>query len=209
MSPTLYSQEPVQLAQLGPTNTGKTHRAVRRMLGHRTGMIGLPLRLLAREVYDRIGQRWVRPRWLCDGRRALCARKAAILGVYVESMPLSRSVEFVAIDEIQLATHPERGHAFTDRLMHASGTHETWFMGSDTMAPIVQQLAPTAGIETRARFSQLRYSGVCRLSALPPRSAVVAFSVRQVYEMAEQPSPSRRYCGCDGSALASCTKCAG
>ena len=125
----------------------------------------------------------------------------------VESMPLSRSVEFVAIDEIQLATHPERGHAFTDRLMHASGTHETWFMGSDTMTPIVQQLAPTAGIETRARFSQLRYSGSCRLSALPPRSAVVAFSMRQVYEMAEQIRAHR-----GGTAVvwrsASCTKCA-
>ena len=187
MSSTLYSPEPVQLAQLGPTNTGKTHRAVRRMLGHRTGMIGLPLRLLAREVYDRIvAEVGLDAVALVTGEERCVPEKPRYWVCTVESMPLSRSVEFVAIDEIQLATHPERGHAFTDRLMHASGTHETWFMGSDTMTPIVQQLAPTAGIETRARFSQLRYSGSCRLSALPPRSAVVAFSMRQVYEMAEQ-----------------------
>jgi ATP-dependent RNA helicase SUPV3L1/SUV3 len=101
-------------------------------------------------------------------------------------MPLNRRVEFVAVDEIQLATHPERGHVFTDRLMHASGTHETWFMGSDSMAGIVQQLAPCATIETHHRFSRLRHTGSSRLSALPPRSAVVAFSMREVYAMAEE-----------------------
>jgi ATP-dependent RNA helicase SUPV3L1/SUV3 len=187
MAPPLHSTEPIQLAQLGPTNTGKTHRAVRRMLAHRTGMIGLPLRLLAREIYERVvAEVGAADVALVTGEERCIPERPRYWICTVESMPVNRSVEFLAVDEIQLATHPERGHVFTGRLMHASGTHETWFLGSDSMAPIVRQLAPTARIETHQRFSKLRHTGSSRLSSLPPRSAVVAFSMREVYEMAER-----------------------
>ncbi|MDG1484484.1 MAG: helicase-related protein [Myxococcota bacterium] len=174
-------------ALLGPTNTGKTHRAIERMMTHGSGIIGLPLRLLAREVYERIKERVGPERAaLVTGEERIVPPGARYFAATVESMPLTRPVAFVAVDEIQLATHRQRGHVFTDRLLNARGVKETWFLGSDTMIPIIEQLVPTAEIRTFQRLSTLRYSGVSRLTALPPRSAVVAFSAAHVYELAER-----------------------
>ena len=174
------------LAVLGPTNTGKTHFAVERMLGHRTGMIGFPLRLLARENYDRIVA------LKGAGAVALVTGEEKILPAYprywvctVESMPLDREVECLAIDEIQLAADGERGHIFTDRLLHARGALETLFLGSDTARGLIQRLVPRVEFIQRTRFSTLTYTGVRKLTRLPPRSAVVAFSATEVYETAE------------------------
>ena len=175
------------VALLGPTNTGKTHRAIRRMLGRRTGMIGLPLRLLAREVYERVkaeaGEGAVA---LVTGEEKRVPAGARYWVCTTESMPLERSVDFLAVDEIQLAAHKERGHTFTQRLLHARGARETWLLGAETMAPLVQELLPHAEIRRQPRLSQLRHAGACPLGALPRRSAVVAFSVEQVYEIAEK-----------------------
>ncbi len=176
-------------AILGPTNTGKTHRAIERMLEHPTGMIGLPLRLLAREVYDRVtarvGERAValvtgeekrvpaHPRyWICTVEAMLDPRQLPGGGV-----------DFVAVDEIQLAAHPERGHVFTDRLQHARGDRETYLMGADTMRPILDKLVPGVQIESRPRLSTLTSAGRLSLGALPPRSAVVTFSATRVYDL--------------------------
>jgi ATP-dependent RNA helicase SUPV3L1/SUV3 len=180
------SRSSVVVAELGPTNTGKTHRAIERMLEHETGMIGLPLRLLAREVYDRVTAR------VGEGRVALMTGEEKRLPPHphywvctVEAMPTDRPVDFLAVDEIQLAAHRERGHVFTDRLLHARGRKETWFLGADTMRPMVQTLIPHAVVKRATRLSQLRYAGRRSLKSLPPRSAVVAFSADRVYELAE------------------------
>ena len=174
-------------ATLGPTNTGKTHRAVEQMLSHRTGIIGLPLRLLAREVYDRItarlGEREVA---LVTGEEKRVPDKPRYWVCTVESMPTELDVDFVCVDEIQLAADRQRGHTFTERLLHARGIEETWFLGSDQMRPIVQELLPTATVRRHPRFSRLSYIGALGLGALPPRTAVVAFSVADVYELAER-----------------------
>ena len=170
---------------LGPTNTGKTHRAVTRMLEHDTGMIGLPLRLLAREVYDRVtaavGESAVA---LVTGEEKRIPRAPRYWVCTVEAMPLDLPVAFLAVDEVQLAAHRERGHVFTDRILHARGTHETWFLGADTMAPILTGLLPRARLERQARFSLLRHTGKSGLAGLPPRSVIVAFSAAEVYELA-------------------------
>ncbi|NTX40952.1 helicase [Myxococcus sp. CA051A] len=180
------SRSAIVVAELGPTNTGKTHRAIERMLEHDTGMMGLPLRLLAREVYDRVTAR------VGEGRVALMTGEEKRLPprpdywiCTVEAMPLDRTVDFLAVDEIQLAAHRERGHVFTDRLLHARGRKETWFLGADTMRPMLQSLIPHASVKRATRLSQLRYSGRRSLKSLPPRSAVVAFSADRVYELAE------------------------
>ncbi|WP_293407661.1 helicase-related protein [Phenylobacterium sp.] len=177
---------PKLVAVLGPTNTGKTHLAVERMLGHASGMIGLPLRLLAREIYDRIvklrGPSCVA---LITGEEKIVPARAQYFVCTVEAMPLSRQVEFLAVDEIQLCADPERGHIFTHRLLHARGRFETMFMGAGTMAPLIRRLLPDAEIVTRERFSRLTYSGPKKLTRLPRRSAVVAFSADQVYAIAE------------------------
>ncbi len=172
-------------AVLGPTNTGKTHRAVERMLRHGTGMIGLPLRLLAREVYDRVtarlGEQQVA---LITGEEKRIPARPRYWVCTVESMP-QRDVDFLAVDEIQLAAHHQRGHTFTERLLHARGVHETWFLGAQTIQPLVEELLPTANIESAPRFSQLRYTGTHGLGSLPARTAVVAFSAEDVYAIAE------------------------
>ncbi|MDB5438225.1 MAG: superfamily and helicase [Caulobacteraceae bacterium] len=174
------------VAVLGPTNTGKTHLAVERMLGHRSGMIGLPLRLLAREVYDRIARaRGPRSVALITGEEKIVPPHAAYFVCTVEAMPLTRSVEFLAIDEIQLAADPERGHVFTHRLLNARGTMETMLMGAATLGPLVRRLLPGVEIVARERFSALSYSGSKKLTRLPRRSAVVAFNTDQVYALAE------------------------
>jgi len=174
-------------ALLGPTNTGKTHRAVEQMLRHRTGMMGFPLRLLAREVYDkvsaRVGEASVA---LITGEERRIPPNPRYFLCTVESMPVSRPVDFMAVDEVQLGSHPERGHIFTDRLLNARGVRETMFMGSDTITPLLQALVPTAQIERKPRFSKLSYGGHKRLGALPARTAVVAFSASRVYELAER-----------------------
>ena len=174
-------------ALLGPTNTGKTHRAVERMLEHRTGIIGLPLRLLAREVYDkvstRVGERTVA---LVTGEEKRIPPQPRYWICTVEAMPVDREADFLAVDEVQLAAHTQRGHVFTDRLLNARGRQETWFMGSDTMRPMLAQLAPTATVQRHPRLSRLRGAGKLGLSALPPRSAIIAFSAAEVYELAEK-----------------------
>jgi ATP-dependent RNA helicase SUPV3L1/SUV3 len=174
------------VAVLGPTNTGKTHLAVERMLGHASGMIGLPLRLLAREVYDKIVRlRGARAVALITGEEKIIPPRPHYFVCTVEAMPLSREVEFLAIDEIQLCADPERGHVFTQRLLHARGTCETMLLGAATMAPLVRRLLPHAEIVGRDRFSSLTYAGPKKLTRLPRRSAVVAFSADQVYAIAE------------------------
>ncbi|CAN7315703.1 helicase-related protein [Phenylobacterium sp. LjRoot225] len=174
------------VAVLGPTNTGKTHLAVERMLGHASGMIGLPLRLLAREIYDRVVKlRGARSVALITGEEKIIPPRAVYFVCTVEAMPLSREVEFLAIDEIQLCADPERGHVFTHRLLHARGTYETMLLGAGAMAPLVRRLLPHAEIVSRERFSRLTYSGPKKLTRLPRRSAIVAFSADQVYAIAE------------------------
>ncbi len=173
-------------AVLGPTNTGKTHLAVERMLGHASGMIGLPLRLLAREIYDRIvKRRGAAAVALVTGEEKIIPARPHFWVCTVEAMPLERTVEFLAIDEIQLVADPERGHVFTQRLLHARGRCETMFLGAGTVAPLVRALIPDVEIVTRPRLSQLSYAGSKKLTRLPRRSAIVAFSTDQVYAIAE------------------------
>ena len=174
-------------ALLGPTNTGKTHRAVERMLEHATGMIGLPLRLLAREIYDRISARIGESRVaLITGEEQRIPPRPSYWVATVEAMPIDREVEFLAIDEVQLAAHHQRGHVFTARILEARGTKETWFLGAGTMRPILRELVPTARQVEHPRLSRLTYAGTVPLARVPPRSAVVAFSMPHVYEMAER-----------------------
>lgn len=173
-------------AVLGPTNTGKTHLALERMLGHESGMIGLPLRLLAREIYDKIvKQRGAQSVALITGEEKIIPRQPRYYVSTVEAMPLDIPVAFLAVDEIQLCEDPERGHVFTDRLLHCRGTQETMFLGAETIRPLLNQLLPGIKFSSRARFSELSYSGPKKLSRLPRRSAVVSFSSESVYGIAE------------------------
>jgi ATP-dependent RNA helicase SUPV3L1/SUV3 len=182
-------------AVLGPTNTGKTHLAIERLLGHSSGIIGFPLRLLARENYDRMvlrkGSRNVA---LITGEEKIVPPEAKYFSCTVEAMPLDRKVEFLAVDEIQLCADPDRGHVFTDRLLHARGMVETMFLGAETIRRLLKRLIPDAEIETRPRLSELTYAGPTKLSRLPPRSAIVAFSGAEVYAIAE--AVRRRRGGC-------------
>jgi ATP-dependent RNA helicase SUPV3L1/SUV3 len=182
----MNTQAPRLTAVLGPTNTGKTFMAMERLLGHRSGMIGFPLRLLARENYDRaVKAMGPEACALVTGEEKIIPRGARYFFCTVESMPLDRPVAFVAVDEIQLAADSERGHIFTDRLIRARGMDETMFMGSDAATPWVKLLAPGIEIVNRPRFSTLSYAGTRKLTRLPPRSAVVAFSANDVYAIAD------------------------
>ena len=173
-------------AVLGPTNTGKTHYAIERMLAHRTGVIGLPLRLLAREVYDKIvALRGPSVVALVTGEERIVPDRAAYWVCTVEAMPEGMGCDFLAIDEIQLCADPERGHVFTDRLLRARGLLETVFLGSDTMRPTIAELVPQAQFVRRERMSQLVYTGSKKISRMQPRSAIVGFSVDNVYAIAE------------------------
>ena len=174
------------LAVLGPTNTGKTHFAIERMLGHRTGVIGLPLRLLAREVYDKIvALRGPSVVALVTGEERIVPDRVQYWVCTVEAMPEGLGADFVAVDEIQLCADPERGHVFTDRLLHMRGQRETQFLGAATMRKAIA--AQVAGVEfiPRERMSQIAYSGSKKISKLPYRSAIVGFSVENVYSFAE------------------------
>ena len=173
-------------AVLGPTNTGKTHYAIERMLSYRTGVIGLPLRLLAREVYDRIvAIRGPSVVALVTGEERIVPPRTQYWVCTVEAMPEGMGTDFAAVDEIQLCADPERGHVFTDRLLRMRGTHETLFLGSDTMRGPIQALVPHVEFVRRERMSQLVYTGSKKVSRMPPRSAIVGFSVDSVYAIAE------------------------
>ena len=173
-------------AVLGPTNTGKTFFAIERMLAHKSGMIGLPLRLLAREVYDRIVKtRGSAEVALMTGEEKIVPKNPRFYVCTVEAMPLDIPVACLVIDEIQLCAAPERGHVFTDRLLHARGLEETMFLGSDTMRGPIQRFVPGAWFVSRSRFSDLAYTGSKKLTRLPRRSAVVGFSADDVYGIAE------------------------
>ena len=181
----MADQAPVR-AVLGPTNTGKTHLAIERMLAHSSGMIGLPLRLLAREVYDKVvAQKGPAAVALITGEERVIPKAPAYWVATVESMPMDQPVDFLCIDEIQLMADRDRGHIFTHRLLHARGSHETMILGSAIAAPLVRSLLPEVEIETRPRFSDLKFGGHKKLTRLPARSAAVAFSVDDVYAMAE------------------------
>ena len=178
-------------AVLGPTNTGKTHLAIERMCAHSSGAIGFPLRLLAREVYDRVvaikGERQVA---LITGEERIEPEGARYFLCTAEAMPRDGGepngpLAFVALDEAQLAADRERGHVFTDRLLNARGREETMLLGAATLEPLVRSLIPRAEIVSRPRFSTLKHIGPRKLSRLPPRSAIVAFSAEQVYAVAE------------------------
>jgi ATP-dependent RNA helicase SUPV3L1/SUV3 len=181
-----FSSAPRLVAVLGPTNTGKTHLAIERMLGHRNGMIGFPLRLLARENYDRIVRlRGARSVALITGEEKILPPNPSYLVCTAESMPLDRQVDFLAVDEIQLCADPERGHVFTARLLHARGLAETMFLGADTIKPLMRRLVRDIEYVDRPRFSTLSYTGHKKLTRLPPRSAVVAFTMADVFSLAE------------------------
>lgn len=182
----INTPSPQIIAALGPTNTGKTYLAFERMLGYGSGMIGFPLRLLARENYERAvtikGSRQVA---LITGEEKIVPPYAKYYFCTVESMPIDKSVAFLAVDEIQMCSDPERGHIFTDRLLHARGRQETMFMGAESIKPLIKKLVPEIKIRSRRRFSTLTYSGPRNIVRLPPRTAVVGFAAADVYEIAE------------------------
>ncbi|MBO4521291.1 MAG: disulfide oxidoreductase [Alphaproteobacteria bacterium] len=173
-------------AVLGPTNTGKTYLAIEKMMTHKSAMIGFPLRLLARENYDKIirikGERNVA---LITGEEKILPDNPSYYVCTVEAMPLEQPVDFLAVDEIQMAADVERGHIFTDRLLYARGKRETMFLGAETIKPLIKQLIPEITIETRPRFSKLTYTGIKKITRLPARSAIIGFSVQDVYALAE------------------------
>jgi ATP-dependent RNA helicase SUPV3L1/SUV3 len=182
-------------AVLGPTNTGKTHLAMTRLMAHSSGIIGFPLRLLARENYDRmVAQKGVHAVALITGEEKIVPPQARWFSCTVEAMPLDRACEFLAVDEIQLCADPDRGHVFTERLLHARGLVETMFLGAETIRPLLTRLIPDVEIETRPRLSQLAFAGGIKLNRLPQRCAVVAFSAAEVYAIAEM--IRRRRGGC-------------
>ncbi len=194
-------------AVLGPTNTGKTYLAVERMLGHASGMIGFPLRLLARENYDRIRRlRGDRAVALVTGEEKIIPGGASYFVCTVESMPLDRPVGFLAIDEVQMAADPERGHIFTDRILNARGMDETMLLGADTMRPLLRRLIPGLELISRPRFSTLHYNGPRKPTRLPPRSAVVGFSAAEVYRIAETMRRQRGGCAVVMGALSPRTR---
>lgn len=173
-------------AVLGPTNTGKTHLAIERLCAHSSGAIGFPLRLLAREVYERVVAIKGRERVaLITGEERIEPANARWLLCTVEAMPRRPDLAFVALDEAQLGSDRERGHVFTDRLLHARGREETMILGSGVLEPLVKALVPEAEVVSRPRFSTLSHAGAKKLSRVPPRSAIVAFSAEQVYAVAE------------------------
>ena len=173
-------------AVLGPTNTGKTYYALERMVSYKSGVIGVPLRLLAREIYDRlVSLKGTENVVLNTGEEKIRGKHARYWVCTTEAMPAGKSFEFLAVDEIQLCADEERGHIFTDRLLNSRGQFETLFLGSNIMKDLIKIIIPDVEIVNRDRLSRLSYSGKKNISKLSPRSAVVDFSVDRVYEMAE------------------------
>lgn len=173
-------------AVLGPTNTGKTHYAIERMVAHESGLIGLPLRLLAREVYQRIAEKaGAASVALITGEERIVPPGARFHVCTVEAMPSETSASFVAIDEVQLAADLERGHVFTDRILNLRGRHETLLLGAQTVEPVLRDLLPGIEVIGRPRMSMLTYAGSKKITRMPPRSAIVAFSADEVYAIAE------------------------
>ncbi|MGR3341704.1 MAG: helicase-related protein, partial [Paracoccaceae bacterium] len=180
------AESPTITAVLGPTNTGKTHYAIERMLAYRTGVIGLPLRLLAREVYDKIvALRGPSVVALVTGEERIVPKRTQYWVCTVEAMPGGIGADFLAVDEIQLCADAERGHVFTDRLMRARGLRETLLLGSDTMKGAISALVPDARFRYRERLSDLTFTGERKISRMAPRSAIVGFSVENDYAIAE------------------------
>ena len=173
-------------ALLGPTNTGKTYVAIEKMLQFDTGIFGLPLRLLAREVYDKCVQKiGVEKVALITGEEKIIPNSADYFICTVESMPINKAVDFIAIDEIQMCADRERGHIFTERLLHARGERLTMFLGSQVMAAIIRDLIPNVEFEKKERLSKLSYSGYKKISRLDRKVAIIAFSIEEVYAIAE------------------------
>jgi len=174
------------IALLGPTNTGKTHVAIKKMLEHESGIFGLPLRLLAREVYEKcIDKVGVDKIALITGEEKIIPSTARYFICTVESMPKDKEVDFVAIDEIQMCADRERGHIFTQRMLEARGTKVTMFLGSQVMAKIINDLIKDVKFEHKERYSQLSYSGIKKISRLDRKVAIIAFSIEEVYAIAE------------------------
>ena len=174
------------IALLGPTNTGKTHVAIEKMLEHDTGIFGLPLRLLAREVYEKcIEKVGIEKVALITGEEKIIPGTAQYFICTVESMPKDKEVDFVAIDEIQMCADRERGHIFTQRMLEARGTKVTMFLGSQVMASIINDLINEVEFEKKERYSSLSYSGIKKISRLDRKVAIIAFSIEEVYAIAE------------------------
>ena len=174
------------VALLGPTNTGKTHIAIEKMLKFETGIFGLPLRLLAREVYDNcVNKVGIEKVALITGEEKIIPSTANYFICTVESMPKNKEVEFIAIDEIQMCSDRERGHIFTERMFESRGTKLTMFLGSQIMAKIIEELIDNVEFERKERFSKLSYSGIKKISRLDRKVAIIAFSIEEVYAIAE------------------------
>ena len=174
------------IALLGPTNTGKTHVAIEKMLQFSTGIFGLPLRLLAREVYDKcVDQVGLEKVALITGEEKIIPSSACYFICTVESMPKDKLVDFIAIDEIQMCADRERGHIFTERLLESRGSKLTMFLGSQIMANIIKELVDNVEFEKKERYSKLSYSGIKKMSRLGRRVAIIAFSIEEVYAIAE------------------------
>ncbi len=174
------------IALLGPTNTGKTHVAIEKMFEYETGIFGLPLRLLAREIYDKcVDKVGLEKIALITGEEKIIPSTAKYFICTVESMPKEKEVEFVAVDEIQMCADRERGHIFTERLLHTRGTELTMFLGSQVMESIIRDLIKNVGFEKKERFSKLSYSGYKKISRLDRKVAIIAFSIEEVYAIAE------------------------
>ena len=179
-----YSQKIVAL--LGPTNTGKTYVAIEKMLAHETGIFGLPLRLLAREVYDKCSDKvGIDKVALITGEEKIIPSTAKYFICTVESMPKDKQVEFVAIDEIQMCADRERGHIFTERMLETRGSKLTMFLGSQVMEKIIGNLVHDVEFEKKDRYSKLSYSGIKKISRLDRKVAIIAFSIEEVYAIAE------------------------
>ena len=174
------------IALLGPTNTGKTHVAIERMLKFDSGIFGLPLRLLAREVYDKcVDKVGVNKVALITGEEKIIPSTANFFICTVESMPKNKEVDFIAIDEIQMCADRERGHIFTERLLESRGTKLTMFLGSQVMESIIKELVKNIEFEKKDRYSKLSYSGIKKISRLDRKVAIIAFSIEEVYAIAE------------------------
>ncbi len=173
-------------AALGPTNTGKTHYAIERMVSYKSGIIGLPLRLLTREVFDKVSKKVGPSRVaMITGEERIIPQNPKYWICTVESMPTNIPVEFVGLDEVQLISDPDRGHIFTEKLLRLRGMHETLFMGSNTAEKIIRKIIPKVEFINKPRFSKLTYTGYKKISNLPRRTAIIAFSTDSVYSIAE------------------------